>query len=929
MNFQSGVPVSVSGISQQSQPAMPTPGTVPAPVPVPQSIPSQFGSGSSASSGAGQFGSGTVSGQGAQSGQQGSQFVLSNSAAIRGEIHRFESVHPNIYSIYDLVERIDDLALQNQIREHVISIEDSFVNSQEWTLSRSVPELKVGIVGNLSSGKSALVHRYLTGTYVQEESPEGGRFKKEIVVDGQSYLLLIRDEGGPPELQFAAWVDAVVFVFSLEDEISFQTVYNYFLRLSSYRNTNEVPMVLVGTQDAISAANPRVIDDSRARKLSNDLKRSTYYETCSTYGLNVERVFQDVAQKVVALRKKQQLSIGPCKSLPNSPSHSSVPNASMPSVHLNQAANGGGAFSDYSSSVPSTPSISQREMRIETIAASNTPTPIRKQSKRRSNIFTSRKASEQSKSTDSKTDSIGSGRAIPIKQGILLKRSGKSLNKEWKKKYVTLCDNGLLTYHPSLHDYMQNVHGKEIDLLRTTVKVPGKRPPRAVATVAPTASPKTNGLTKDRSAMQLGVGNAGAPHSNSSSSLQSGGGVGGGLAGFGSKDGMHQRSFSVSSADQWNEAVVNAANGIGDTMTGGSGLGSATSPKLEPPPSPHANRKKHKRKKSTGITKPDGLSAGNEEQEESFEFVIVSLTGQMWHFEASTHEERELWVQAIESQIFASLQSCESMKNKSRLGSQSDAVAIQSIRNVRGNSFCVDCDAPNPDWASLNLGALICIECSGIHRNLGTHLSRVRSLDLDDWPVELSMVMTAVGNAMANSVWEGCLEGYSKPGTDCSREEKERWIRAKYEQKLFLQGLPQSDVPLGQQLLRAVVEDDLSLVVLLLAHGTKEEVNETYGDGDGRTALHLSCAMANVVITQLLIWYGVDVKSRDARSQTPLSYARRAASQECADILLQHGCPNDAGGSLAAMATPNMTRRNPNVNNNNGQCELNRSVSIM
>uniref|UniRef100_A0A671N1Z6 ArfGAP with GTPase domain, ankyrin repeat and PH domain 3 n=1 Tax=Sinocyclocheilus anshuiensis TaxID=1608454 RepID=A0A671N1Z6_9TELE len=816
MNYQSSVPVSVSvsGISQQSQPAMPTPGTVPAPMPVPQQIPPQFGSGSSGSSGAGQFGSGTVSGPAAQSGASGSQFVLSNSAAIRAEIHRFESVHPNIYAIYDLIERIDDLALQNQIREHVISIEDSFVNSQEWTLSRSVPELKVGIVGNLSSGKSALVHRYLTGTYVQEESPEGGRFKKEIVVDGQSYLLLIRDEGGPPELQFAAWVDAVVFVFSLEDEISFQTVYNYFLRLSSYRNTAEVPMVLVGTQDAISAANPRVIDDARARKLSNDLKRSTYYETCSTYGLNVERVFQDVAQKVVALRKKQQLSIGPCKSLPNSPSHSSVPAASIPSVHINQAANGGGAFSDYSSSVPSTPSISQREMRIETVAASNTPTPIRKQSKRRSNIFTSRKASDQTKSIESKTDSIGSGRAIPIKQGILLKRSGKSLNKEWKKKYVTLCDNGLLTYHPSLHDYMQNVHGKEIDLLRTTVKVPGKRPPRAVATVAPTASPKTNGLTKDRSTLQLGI----------------------------------------------------------------------------------------------GATK----------QEESFEFIIVSLTGQMWHFEVSTYEERELWVQAIESQIFASLQSCESSKNKSRLGSQSDAVVIQSIRNMRGNSFCADCDAPNPDWASLNLGALICIECSGMHRNLGTHLSRVRSLDLDDWPVELSMVMTAIGNAMANSVWEGCVEGYIKPGVDSTREEKERWIRAKYEQKLFLVGLPQSDVPLGQQLLRAVVEDDLRLVVVLLAHGTKEEVNETYGDGDGRTALHLSCAMANVVLTQLLIWYGVDVKSRDARAQTPLSYAQRAGSQECVDILIQHGCP----------MTPTATQHNPNINNN-AQCELNRSVSIM
>lgn len=43
-----------------------------------------------------------------------------------------------------------------------------------------------------------------------------------------------------------------------------------------------------------------------------------------------------VAQKVVAMRKKQQLSIGPCKSLPNSPSHSSVPAASIPSVHINQ-----------------------------------------------------------------------------------------------------------------------------------------------------------------------------------------------------------------------------------------------------------------------------------------------------------------------------------------------------------------------------------------------------------------------------------------------------------------------------------------------------------------------------------------------------------------------------------------------------------------
>ena len=53
---------------------------------------------------------------------------------------------------------------------------------------------------------------------------------------------------------------------------------------------------------------------------------------------------------------------------------------------------------------------------------------------------------------------------------------------------------------------------------------------------------------------------------------------------------------------------------------------------------------------------------------------------------------------------------------------------IDVLRKVCGNDTCADCGASDPDWASLNLGVLVCIECSGVHRNLGVHISKVRKI---------------------------------------------------------------------------------------------------------------------------------------------------------------------------------------------------------
>ncbi|XP_013918191.1 PREDICTED: arf-GAP with GTPase, ANK repeat and PH domain-containing protein 1-like [Thamnophis sirtalis] len=144
------------------------------------------------------------------------------------------------------------------------------------------------------------------------------------------------------------------------------------------------------------------------------------------------------------------------------------------------------------------------------------------------------------------------------------------------------------------------------------------------------------------------------------------------------------------------------------------------------------------------------------------------------------------------------------------------------------------------------------------------------------------------------------------------QEEKEQWIQAKYEQKLFLAPLQCLDLCLVQRLLRASAEEDLQTVILLLAHGTHEEMNETCGEGDRRSALHLACRRENVILVQLLIWYGVDVMARDAHGNSALAYARQATSQECIDILLHYGCPDE---HFVLMATPNLSRKNTNKNN--------------
>lgn len=123
-----------------------------------------------------------------------------------------------------------------------------------------------------------------------------------------------------------------------------------------------------------------------------------------------------------------------------------------------------------------------------------------------------------------------------------------------------------------------------------------------------------------------------------------------------------------------------------------------------------------------------------------------------------------------------------------RKPTQGNARKLKELLARSDNRICVDCGAPDPKWASANIGVFLCLKCSGIHTCLGTHISKVLSVTLDEWPDEdVDSMIEVGGNSSANSIYEAYLpKGISKPKPDSSNEERTKFIRSKYELQEFL-----------------------------------------------------------------------------------------------------------------------------------------------
>ncbi|KAG6384573.1 hypothetical protein SASPL_155609 [Salvia splendens] len=256
---------------------------------------------------------------------------------------------------------------------------------------------------------------------------------------------------------------------------------------------------------------------------------------------------------------------------------------------------------------------------------------------------------------------------------------------------------------------------------------------------------------------------------------------------------------------------------------------------------------------------------------------------------------------------------------------------IDALSKVPGNDKCADCGAPDPDWASLNFGILICIECSGIHRNLGI---RSLTLDVKVWEPSVISMFQALGNVFVNS--------YGKDY--CEQIELFKLMNYQYG-RLNLRNTDSFSpnlITLVKQLLRrstsqqSVSKNDKKAVYRLIV-SSEADVNAVYGQRtsatsislanvmksneqenpdlsvpamedtttrslglqedelfDGCSLLHLACHSADISMVELLLQNGANISACDSKGQTPLHHSISRGGNAITKLLLTRGANPEA-----------------------------------
>uniref|UniRef100_A0A7N8YJH3 ArfGAP with SH3 domain, ankyrin repeat and PH domain 1a n=1 Tax=Mastacembelus armatus TaxID=205130 RepID=A0A7N8YJH3_9TELE len=246
---------------------------------------------------------------------------------------------------------------------------------------------------------------------------------------------------------------------------------------------------------------------------------------------------------------------------------------------------------------------------------------------------------------------------------------------------------------------------------------------------------------------------------------------------------------------------------------------------------------------------------------------------------------------------------------------------IDEVMRSPGNDTCCDCGASDPRWLSTNLGILTCIECSGIHREMGVHVSRIQSLELDKLGTSELLLARNVGNSSFNEIMEASLPSPSlKPTAASDMTARKEFINAKYIDHKFVKRTVATMAVRLDELFEVIRSRDLLSIIQLYAEGA-ELLQPLPGPGKlklsisprsvstiqkcehgvcpacsgnldgqtdgGNTALHYCCLYNKPQCVKLLLRGKPDIHLTNQSGETALDIARRLKSSQCEEPLVE------------------------------------------
>ncbi|GLV37592.1 ArfGAP with SH3 domain ankyrin repeat and PH domain [Carabus blaptoides fortunei] len=291
-------------------------------------------------------------------------------------------------------------------------------------------------------------------------------------------------------------------------------------------------------------------------------------------------------------------------------------------------------------------------------------------------------------------------------------------------------------------------------------------------------------------------------------------------------------------------------------------------------------------------------------------FDLISYN-RTYHFQAEDEADQHAWMSVLVNCKEMALM--KAFEDVSKIGSDKvnhsfwelQQAIIRYIQRLPGNDHCCDCNSHNDaTWLSTNFGIIVCIECSGIHRDMGVHISRIQSLKLDNVGTSQLLLARYMTNQNFNEIMEANLSFNNKPTSTSTMEERYEFIRAKYVDKKFVMRTYSNDRDLLCDLEHAVNNQDLNH--LLQVFGENVDLTSPLPSSDiGETALHLAIRKERGSSLHIVDFLVQNMSSQGLNKQTSASsspeYSRGNTALhlcaqydqvECMKLLLRSGADN-------------------------------------